>query len=325
MPLQSGCRINFFGDNMKIVYMGTPDFAVLPLKALIDKGYDVAGVFTQPDKPVGRKAILTPPPVKTLAIENNIPVFQPASLKNGEGVKILEELKPDVVIVVAYGKILPKDFLDYPEYGCINIHGSLLPKYRGAAPIQRCVLDGEKYAGVTSMQMDVGLDTGDMLLKTVTEIGENETAGELFDRLAVMGADLLIETLVALKKGELKPEKQNDAESTYAAMLDKTMSPVDWSKTAREVHNHIRGLDPWPVAQTVLEGKNLKLFSSELINNEGAGLPGSVKITKKGLLVYCGDGNPVFIKEVQYEGKKRMSAADFFRGHPVADGTVLGQ
>lgn len=325
MPLQSGCRINFFGDNMKIVYMGTPDFAVLPLKSLIDKGYDVAGVFTQPDKPVGRKAILTPPPVKRLALENNIPVFQPNSLKNGEGVKILEELKPDVVIVVAYGKILPKDFLDYPKYGCINIHGSLLPKYRGAAPIQRCVLDGEKYAGVTSMQMDVGLDTGDMLLKTVTEIGENETAGELFDRLAVMGADLLIETLVALGKGELKPEKQNEAESTYAAMLDKTMSPVDWSKTALEVHNHIRGLDPWPVAQTVLEGKNLKLFGSELVKNEGSGLPGSVKITKKGLLVYCGDGNPVFIKEVQYEGKKRMSASDFFRGHPVADGTVLGQ
>lgn len=325
MPLQSGCRINFFGDNMKIVYMGTPDFAVLPLKSLIDKGYDVAGVFTQPDKPVGRKAILTPPPVKRLALENNIPVFQPNSLKNGEGVKILEELKPDVVIVVAYGKILPKDFLDYPKYGCINIHGSLLPKYRGAAPIQRCVLDGEKYAGVTSMQMDVGLDTGDMLLKTVTEIGENETAGELFDRLAVIGADLLIETLVALGKGELKPEKQNEAESTYAAMLDKTMSPVDWSKTALEVHNHIRGLDPWPVAQTVLEGKNLKLFGSELVKNEGSGLPGSVKITKKGLLVYCGDGNPVFIKEVQYEGKKRMSASDFFRGHPVADGTVLGQ
>ncbi len=325
MPLQSGCRINFVGDNMKIVYMGTPDFAVLPLKALIDKGYEVAGVFTQPDKPVGRKAILTPPPVKTVALENNIPVFQPASLKNGEGVRLLEELKPDVVIVVAYGKILPKDFLDYPQYGCINIHGSLLPKYRGAAPIQRCILDGEKYAGVTSMQMDVGLDTGDMLLKTVTEIGENETAGELFDRLAVMGADLLIETLAALEKGELKPEKQNDAESTYAAMLDKTMSPVDWTKTALEVHNHIRGLDPWPVAQTVLEDKNLKLFGSELVKNEGSGLPGSVKITKKGLLVYCGDGNPVFIKEVQYEGKKRMSAADFFRGHPVADGTVLGQ
>ncbi len=310
---------------MKIVYMGTPDFAVLPLKALIDNGYDVVGVFTQPDKPVGRKAILTPPPVKTLALENNIPVFQPNSLKNGEGVKILEELKPDVVIVVAYGKILPKDFLEFPQYGCINIHGSLLPRYRGAAPIQRCVLDGEKFAGVTSMQMDVGLDTGDMLLKTVTEIGENETSGELFNRLAVMGADLLIETIVALEKDELKPEKQDDSESSYAAMLDKTMSPVDWNKSASEVHNHIRGLDPWPVAQTVLEGKNLKLFSSELVENECSGVPGSVKIIKKGLLVYCGDGNPVLIKEVQYEGKKRMAAADFFRGHPVADGTVLGQ
>ncbi len=305
--------------------MGTPDFAVLPLKALIEKNYEVVGVFTQPDKPVGRKAILTPPPVKVLANENNIPVFQPDSLKNGQGVKILEELKPDVVIVVAYGKILPKDFLEFPQYGCINIHGSILPKYRGAAPIQRCVLDGEKYAGVTSMQMDVGLDTGDMLLKTVTEIGENETAGELFDRLAIMGADLLIETLVALEKGELKPEKQDDTFSTYAAMLDKSMSPVDWSKPAQEVHNHIRGLDPWPVAQTVLEGKNLKLFGSQLVGNEGSGEPATAKVTKKGLVVYCGDGKPVFIKEVQYEGKKRMSAADFFRGHPIADGTVLGQ
>ena len=315
----------FFGDSMKIVYMGTPDFAVLPLKALIEKGYEVVGVFTQPDKPVGRKAILTPPPVKVLALENNIPVFQPASLKNGEGVKLLEELKPDLAVVVAYGKILPKDFLEYPQYGCINIHGSLLPKYRGAAPIQRCVLDGEKYAGVTSMQMDEGLDTGDMLLKTVTEIGANETAGELFDRLAVMGADLLIETLIALENGELKPEKQDDSLSNYAAMLDKTMSPVDWSKPASQVHNHIRGLDPWPVALTVLEGKNLKLFGSELALNEGKGKPGEVKVTKKGLFVYCGDGNAVFIKDVQYEGKKRMASADFFRGHPVADGTILGE
>ncbi|MBQ8182570.1 MAG: methionyl-tRNA formyltransferase [Clostridia bacterium] len=309
---------------MRIVYMGTPDFAVLPLKALIDNNYDVVGVFTQPDKPVGRKAVLTPPPVKTVAIDAGIPVFQPVTLKNGEGTKILEELKPDAVIVVAYGKILPKDFLEYPEYGCINIHGSLLPKYRGAAPIQRCVLDGEEFAGVTSMQMDEGLDTGDMLLKEVTKIGENETSGELFDRLAVMGADLLIKTLDALKKGELKPEKQDDANSSYASMLDKTMSPVDFTKTAREVHNQIRGLDPWPVAQTILEGKNLKLFRSELIRDAGKGSSGEMKVTKKGLIVFCGDGNPVFIKEVQYEGKKRMSAADFFRGHPVKDGTILG-
>ena len=296
---------------MRIVYMGTPDFAVLPLKALIDNNYDVVGVFTQPDKPVGRKAVLTPPPVKTVAIDAGIPVFQPVTLKNGEGTKILEELKPDAVIVVAYGKILPKDFLEYPEYGCINIHGSLLPKYRGAAPIQRCVLDGEEFAGVTSMQMDEGLDTGDMLLKEVTKIGENETSGELFDRLAVMGADLLIKTLDALKKGELKPEKQDDANSSYASMLDKTMSPVDFTKTAREVHNQIRGLDPWPVAQTILEGKNLKLFRSELIRDAGKGSSGEMKVTKKGLIVFCGDGNPVFIKEVQYEGKKRMSAAEF--------------
>ena len=281
---------------MRIVYMGTPDFAVLPLKALIDNNYDVVGVFTQPDKPVGRKAVLTPPPVKTVAIDAGIPVFQPVTLKNGEGTKILEELKPDAVIVVAYGKILPKDFLEYPEYGCINIHGSLLPKYRGAAPIQRCVLDGEEFAGVTSMQMDEGLDTGDMLLKEVTKIGENETSGELFDRLAVMGADLLIKTLDALKKGELKPEKQDDANSSYASMLDKTMSPVDFTKTAREVHNQIRGLDPWPVAQTILEGKNLKLFRSELIRDAGKGSSGEMKVTKKGLIVFCGYGNPVFIK-----------------------------
>lgn len=309
---------------MRIVYMGTPDFAVNPLKSLIETGYNVVGVFTQPDKPVGRKAILTPPPVKVVAQNADIPVYQPDSLKNGEGVKILEELKPDIVIVVAYGKILPKDFLDFPQYGCINIHGSILPRYRGAAPIQRCVLDGEEYAGVTSMQMDVGLDTGDILLVEKTRIGENETSGELFDRLAVMGADLLIKTLKGIENDSITPEKQNDAESTYAAMLDKTMSPVDWSASAREVHNQIRGLDPWPVAQTVLEGKNLKLFKSEIYEDENFGKPGEAVVIKKGLVVYCGDGKAVFVNEVQYEGKKRMKAADFFRGHPIAEGTILG-
>lgn len=309
---------------MRIVYMGTPGFAVEPLKALIDNGYEVVGVFTQPDKPVGRKAVLTPPPVKVVAQEAGLPVYQPASLKNGEGVKILEELKPDIAVVVAYGKILPVDFLDYPKYGCINIHGSILPKYRGAAPIQRCVLDGEEYAGVTSMQMDAGLDTGDMLLCEKTKIGENETSGELFDRLAVMGAQLLIKTLEALKAGELKPEKQDDTQSTYASMLDKTMSPVDWTNPAQQVHNQIRGLDPWPVAQTVLEGKNLKLFCSELTDIEGNGKPGEAVVLKNGLAVFCGDGKAVFINEVQYEGKKRMKAADFFRGHQITEGTVLG-
>ncbi len=309
---------------MKVVYMGTPDFAVKPLEALIEAGYDVAGVFTQPDKPVGRKAVLTPPPVKVTAQNNNIPVYQPDSLKNGVGTGILQELNPDVVIVVAYGKILPKDFLDYPKYGCINIHGSILPEYRGAAPIQWSVLDGKEYAGVTSMQMDVGLDTGDMLLVEKVKIRENETSGELYDRLTVIGAQLLIKTLCKLSKGELVPVKQNDAESSYASMLDKSMSPVDFTMTAQEVHNKIRGLDPWPVAQTVLDGKNLKLFSSEISSDLQGDTPGEAVVLKNGLGIICGDGKAVVVKDVQYEGKKRMSAADFFRGHPVAEGTVLG-
>lgn len=308
---------------MKILYMGTPDFAVKPLKALIENKYDVCGVVTQPDKPVGRKAILTPPPVKIEAENAGIKVYQPQTLKNGEGIEILKETNPDVVIVVAYGKILPKDFLEFSKYGCINIHGSILPKYRGAAPIQRCVLDGEEYAGVTAMQMDVGLDTGDMLLVEKTKIGENETSGELFDRLADMGAQLLIKTLDKLQKGELKPEKQNDEESTYASMLDKSMSPVDWNNSAQQVHNQIRGLDPWPVALTVYNGKTLKLFRSYLTDSLGSGEAGTVKAVKEGLAVFCGDGKPVIITEVQYEGKKRMKAADFLRGNPIPDGYSL--
>lgn len=310
---------------MKVVYMGTPDFAVKPLCALVEADYEVVGVFTQPDKPVGRKAVLTPPPVKVVALENNIPVYQPDSLKNGVGLKILEELKPDVVIVVAYGKILPKDFLEYPKYGCINIHGSILPEYRGAAPIQRSVIDGKEYAGVTSMQMDVGLDTGDMLLVEKTKIGENETSGELYKRLTVIGASLLIETLDKLVKGEITPVKQNDDESTYAAMLDKSMSAVDWSKPAFEIHNQIRGLDPWPVAQTVLDGKNLKLFRSCVVDDLGIGEAGEAVVLKNGLGVFCGDGKAVLINEVQYEGKKRMNAADFFRGHSISAKTILGK
>ena len=308
---------------MRIVYMGTPDFAVNPLNSLIENGYEVAGVFTQPDKPVGRKAILTPPPVKVVAENAGIPVYQPNTLKNGEGVKILEELQPDIVVVVAYGKILPADFLNYPKYGCINIHGSILPKYRGAAPIQRCVLDGEKYAGVTSMQMDEGLDTGDMLLVEKTEIGENETSGELFDRLAVMGADLLIKTLKAIESGDVYPQKQDDSQSTYASMLDKTMCNVNWEEPAAVVHNMIRGLDPWPVAQTLLGDKKLKLFGSRLNTEEGEGKPGEIKLTKNSFSVFCGDGKAVTISEVQYEGKKRMRALDFFRGYHLEDGTLL--
>jgi methionyl-tRNA formyltransferase len=311
-------------NNMKIVYMGTPDFAVKPLEALIANNYEVVGVFTQPDKPVGRKAILTPPPVKMVAVDNNIPVFQPESLKNGEGVKILEELKPDVVIVVAYGKILPKDFLDYAKYGCINIHGSILPEYRGAAPIQWSVLDGREYAGVTSMQMDVGLDTGDILLVEKTKIEPNETSGDLYERLTVLGAEVLIKTLSALKEGSLKPLKQDDSKSSYAKMLDKSLSKIDWNLSAAVVHNTIRGLDPWPVALTIFEGKNLKLFRSRLIEGEFNKPAGSVFKNKDGICVVCGDKKAVLVTEVQAEGKKRMSALDFSRGANLTDGTILG-
>ncbi len=308
---------------MKIVYMGTPDFATAPLKALCENGYDVVGVFTQPDKPVGRKAVLTPPPVKVVAENYGIEVFQPTTLKNGAGLEILKKLQPDLVVVVAYGKILPSDFLSYPRFGCINIHGSLLPKYRGAAPIQRCVLDGEEYAGITSMQMDEGLDTGDMLIKESLKIGENETSGELYERLAPLGAEVLLKTLDALTKGTLSPVKQDDEKSTYAKMLDKTMSPVDWNESAQSIHNKIRGLDPWPVATTVFEGKTLKLFSSELTGETSEKKAGTAFASKAGLNAVCGDGKVVLIKEVQLEGKKRMSAADFLRGRSVKGDILL--
>lgn len=308
---------------MRVVYMGTPDFAVKPLEALISNNYEVVGVFTQPDKPVGRKAVLTPPPVKVVAENNNIPVFQPDSLKNGEGVRILETLKPDVVIVVAYGKILPKDFLAFAKYGCINIHGSILPEYRGAAPIQWSVLDGKEFAGVTSMQMNEGLDTGDILLVEKTKIQENETSGDLYERLTVLGADVLLKTLEAIKNNSLNPQKQDDSKSSYAKMLDKSLSKIDWNLSAQEVHNKIRGLDPWPVALTIFDGKNLKLFRSRLLNEEYNKSAGTVIKSKDGLVVVCGDKKAVLITEVQLEGKKRMSASDFSRGANLSDGMIF--
>ncbi len=308
---------------MRVVYMGTPDFAVKPLEALISNNYEVVGVFTQPDKPVGRKAVLTPPPVKVVAENNNIPVFQPDSLKNSEGVRILETLKPDVVIVVAYGKILPKDFLAFAKYGCINIHGSILPEYRGAAPIQWSVLDGKEFAGVTSMQMNEGLDTGDILLVEKTKIQENETSGDLYERLTVLGADVLLKTLEAIKNNSLNPQKQDDSKSSYAKMLDKSLSKIDWNLSAQEVHNKIRGLDPWPVALTRFDGKNLKLFRSRVLNEEYNKSAGTVIKSKDGIVVVCGDKKAVLITEVQLEGKKRMSASDFSRGANLSDGMIF--
>lgn len=310
---------------MRMVFMGTPDFAVYSLERLIADGHDIVGVFTQPDKPQGRKMKLTPPPVKQLALTHDIPVFQPDTFTNESQLALLQQLNPEVIVVVAYGKLLPSYVLDLPKYGCINVHGSLLPKYRGAAPVQWMVLNGETTAGVTTMYMDRGLDTGDILLVSETEVGENETAGELFDRLAAMGADLISETIKRLPEGiERKP--QDDSQSTYVSVLDKKMSVIDWSKSAQQVHNFIRGLDPWPVAMTTRGDVRLKLFQSRL-TGKTTNLPaGSVTEAdpKKGLLVACGDGQVLQIMEIQMVGKKRMSAGDYLRGHGMEPGTVLG-
>lgn len=306
---------------MRIVFMGTPDFAVPSLQALIDAGHDVCAVYTQPDKPQGRKQILTAPPVKTLALEHDIPVFQPNTLKNEDEQARLRELAPEVIIVVAYGKLLPKAVLDIPPHGCINVHGSLLPRWRGAAPIQWAVIAGDEMAGVTTMQMAEGLDTGDMLLTYETKVGEKETAGELFDRLAQSGAELLIQTLVKLD--EITPRPQDDAQSCYAHMLDKQMAVIDWGKSAHEIDCLIRGLNPWPIALTTLSGERLKVFAAE--KAAGNGEPGTVLEAdpKKGLTVACGEG-ALRLTEIQLVGGKRMKATDFLRGHVIEVGTKLG-
>lgn len=306
---------------MRIVFMGTPDFAVPSLQALIDAGHDVCAVYTQPDKPQGRKQILTAPPVKTLALEHDIPVFQPNTLKNEDEQARLRELAPEVIIVVAYGKLLPKAVLDIPPHGCINVHGSLLPRWRGAAPIQWAVIAGDEMAGVTTMQMAEGLDTGDMLLTYETKVGEKETAGELFDRLAQSGAELLTQTLVKLD--EITPRPQDDAQSCYAHMLDKQMAVIDWNKSAHEIDCLIRGLNPWPIALTTLSGERLKVFAAE--KAAGNGEPGTVLEAdpKKGLTVACGEG-ALGLTEIQLVGGKRMKATDFLRGHAIEVGTKLG-
>lgn len=310
---------------MNIVFMGTPDFAVPCLKALIDSDNKVTGVFTQPDKPKGRGYKLTPPPVKVLAEENGIPVFQPTSLKKGEdaenALKTLKELSPDLIVVVAYGKILPKEVLDVPKLYCMNVHASLLPKYRGAGPIQWSVLNGEKETGVTTMLMAEGLDTGDMLMKKSTEIGENETASELHDRLSLIGAELLIETIGAIKSGDVTPVKQNDDESSYSPMLTKDMCPIDFNKTAREIHNQIRGLSDWPCATAIMGEKRIKIYKSHIVENV-KGTVGEIVDADK-FIVCCGDNNGIAVDEIQAEGGKRMKTADYLRGNKIEKGTKL--
>lgn len=307
---------------MNIVFMGTPEFAVPCLERLFADGHNVMGVFTQPDKPKGRGHKMQFPPVKECAVNNNIPVYQPLKMRDGEAMKILEELNPELIVVVAYGKILPKEILEFPKYGCVNMHASILPKYRGAAPIQWCVLNGEKESGVTAMQMDVGLDTGDMLYTQKVEIGENETAGELHDKLSAIGAEVMSKTIKMIENNELKPEKQNDSLSNYAPMLSKDLCPIDWNVSAQEVHNKVRGLSPWPVATTTMNGKNLKIHRTEL-EGKAKGECGEVVKADKELIVACGDGNAVKILVLQAEGKKAMPAGDFLRGNSIEVGTIL--
>lgn len=302
--------------------MGTPDFSVPCLKALINSGNQVVGVFTQPDKPKGRGYEMTPPPVKVCAVENNIPVFQPNSMRDGKALEIINSLNADLIIVVAFGKILPKEVLESVKYGCINIHASLLPKLRGAAPIQWSILNGEAKTGVTSMQMDVGLDTGDMLIKKEIEITENMNAGELHDALSVMGAEVLIETINNIDS--LRPEKQDDSLSNYASMLSKELCPIDFSKSAQEVHNHIRGLSPWPVATTKINGKSFKIHKSQKIDESFSGISGEVVDNNNRIVVMCGDGNCIEILEIQAEGKRKTDTASFLRGHKIEKGTIIG-
>lgn len=305
---------------MNVVFMGTPDFAVPSLEN-IAKVHNVQAVFTQPDKPVGRKMILTPPDVKVCAEKLGIPVYQPVKLKDSDSYEIIKELNPDVIVVVAYGQILPENILNIPKYGCINVHGSLLPKYRGAAPIQWSVLNGDKVTGVTTMYMEKGLDTGDILETKEYEIGINDTAGEVFDTLAEMGGKLILDTLEKAEKGQLHPVKQDDSKSSYAKMLDKSMCNIDFSKSNLQVHNQVRGLSPWPVASTKLNGKVLKIFETRLA--EGKGKPGEILNTNP-LTIACGEG-AVVVNTVQLQGKKRMDSKAFLQGHKLEKGTVIGE
>lgn len=310
---------------MRLVFMGTPDFAVPTLKRLIADGHNIVGVFTQPDKPRGRGYQLQPTPIKEVALEANIPVYQPLTFKDGEALKILQELAPEVIVVVAYGRILPRAVLELPKYGCVNVHGSLLPKYRGAAPIQWSVLNGETVTGVTTQQMDVGIDTGDILMKCEVTVGENETSGELYDRLCIAGAQLCADTLVALQNGTLVPQKQDEAQATHAPMLSKEMAPIDWNKTAAHIHNHIRGLSPWPIAVTAHDGKRLKVHASRLSGQSADHVQPGMILQERPLLVACGENTVLELTELQAEGSRRMTADTFVCGHAMKPGTRLGE
>ena len=302
---------------MRVVFMGTPDIAATCLKGILEAGVNVVGVYTQPDRPKNRGMKLALSPVKEVALSKGLPVFQPENLREEETVEQLRLLQPDVVAVVAYGRILPQRVLDIPQKGCINIHASLLPKYRGSAPYQWAVLNGDRQTGVTAMYLCREMDAGDMIDTAVTPIGENETAGELLDRLAVLGSELLVKTLKRMEAGEVRGIPQDHSQATYAPMLDKTICPIDWNRTAQQVHDHVRGLHPWPVATAELGGKRFKIHTTVVVEGKADAAPGTVLgLTKTGLQIACGQG-AVEIRSLQAEGVKRMAAPDYFRGHPL--------
>lgn len=309
---------------MKIIYMGTPDFAVEALEALASSRHEVTAVFTQPDKPKGRGKAMQFTPVKEVALRENIPVYQPKKVRDPEVIQKIRELAPDVLVVVAFGQIIPQEILDIAPYGCINVHGSLLPKYRGAAPIQWAVIDGEKESGVTTMQMDAGLDTGDMLLKTVVPLDEKETGGSLFDKLSKAGADLLLKTLDALENDTVTPQKQGESPTAYAKMLTKDMGAIDWNRPAKELERLIRGLNPWPSAYTRYHGKTLKIWKARVKEGDTSCKPGEITEVAKDTFCIQTGKHLLEVEELQLEGKKRMETKAFLSGVKLKAGEKLG-
>ena len=309
---------------MRILFMGTPDFAVASLSALLAAGHEVCGVFTQPDKPKNRGMKLQASPVKEFALAHDIPVFQPVKMRDGEAMGYIRDLDPALIVVAAYGRILPDDILDYPAHGCINVHSSLLPRYRGAAPINWAILNGDKTTGVTIMHMAAELDAGDIILQGETDIGPDETAPELFDRLAALGGALLVEAVGQIERGEAARTPQTASEVTYAPMLGRELSPMDWTKPAQTLHDQVRGLLPWPCATAEFGGIRCKVFSTAVLDGTTDLKPGTVaEAGKDGIVMACGGGSLLRVRELQPDGKKRMAAADFLRGHPLTAGEML--
>lgn len=309
---------------MKIVFMGTPEFAVPCLQKIIDEGHEVLAVVTQPDKPKGRGKKLAMPPVKELALKYNIDVYQPLKAREESFVEKLKEINPELIVVVAFGQILPKSILDIPKFGCVNVHASLLPKYRGAAPLNWVIINGEEKTGVTTMYMDVGLDTGDMILKSEIPLDDEITAGELHDKMMVQGAEVLKDTIDLISKGEAPREKQNDEETCYSPIMDKSLGNIDWSKSATDIHNLIRGVNPWPSAYTTYDKQTMKIWKTKVLDKLSEKTPGTIlSVDKDGIEVSTGD-KVLQISEIQMSGKKRMIVSEYIKGNDISTGIVLG-